>query len=598
MPSSLQAGSLDHFVATSAELALVLRQNASREWEIVNAGEALPHEVQQRMEVIQMLMAYQGTDRYGKIQRRAAEKLGVSLRSVQRLIKSWQEQGLAGLSRQTRSDQGVVRTSPEWQHFVIKTYQAGNRGSCRMSPAQVDLQVRVRAQELGVTDYPSRPTVYRILRSQIEQRQRQKRSLGWRGDRMSLKTREGLEIGIEWSNQVWQVDHTRADVLVVDQVGEILGRPWLTIVVDTYSRCIMGIHIGFDPPSAVVVCLALRHAILPKQYSSAYELKQSWGTYGLPQYLYTDGGKDFRSQHLEQVATELGIVLCLRRKPSDGGIVERPFGTLNTQFFSTLPGYVSSNISTRSLKAESEACLTLLQLEQLLVRYVVDHYNVALDVRMGDQSRIGRWEAGRIAQLQLLGDRELDICLMRRDRRTVYRSGYIQFANLTYLGEHLAAYAGEMVIIRYNPRDITTIFIYQLQDSKEVFLTRAHAQGWETETLSYREAQMISQRKREAGKAISNHSMLQEVRDRDNTVKKLQRQKKKQQNADVLKTSIAPDTGMTNQEERDRELEIQLVSTSVEPITEAEAEVVKPKKPVPYVRVYDYEELKREAGLW
>lgn len=100
-----------------------------------------------------------------------------------------------------------------------------------------------------------------------------------------------------------------------------------------------------------------------------------------------------------------------------------------------------------------------MQLEQLLVRYLVDHYNVAIDVRMGDQTRIGRWEAGRIAQLPLLGDRELDLCLMRRDRRRVYRSGYLQFANLTYQGEHLAAYAGEMVTLRYDPRDITTVYV-------------------------------------------------------------------------------------------------------------------------------------------
>jgi putative transposase len=226
-------------------------------------------------------------------------------------------------------------------------------------------------------------------------------ALGWRADRLTLHTREGLAIAIEWSNQVWQVDHTRADVLVVDQSGALLGRPWLSIVVDTYSRCVMGLHLGFDAPSGWVVCLALRHAILPKQYSSAYELRESWGTYGLPQYLYTDKGKDFRSQHLQQVATELGIVPCLRRKPSDGGIVERPFGTFNRQFFSTLPGYVNSNVSDRSPAAESEACLSLVQLEQLLVRYVVDHYNVAIDARMGNQTRIGRWEAGRIAQLSL-----------------------------------------------------------------------------------------------------------------------------------------------------------------------------------------------------
>jgi putative transposase len=205
-----------------------------------------------------------------------------------------------------------------------------------------------------------------------------------------------------------------------------------------------------------------------------------------------------------------------------------------------------------------------------------------------------------VLRLQLLSERELDICLMRRDRRTVYRSGYIQFANLTYLGEHLAAYAGESVIIRYNPRDITTIFIYicQLQESKEVFLTRAHAQGWETETLSYAEAQALSQRRREAGKAISNRSMLQEVQERDDMVKKLRRQKKKQHSADVLKTSMAPDTGITNQKECDKESEIQVEEIPVEAITEVEIEKAKPKKPVPYVRVYeDFDQLRREANL-
>lgn len=587
---------------TALQLALrIPPSEADDEWELVDGGTELSPDVQQRVKVIQQLMAVRRTKRYAKVQQQAAQRLGISVRSLRRLVKAWQEQGIAGLSRQTRSDQGSIKTSREWQDFIVKTYREGNRGSQSMSPAQVATQVRSRAQALAVEGYPGRTTVYRILRPHIEKRQQQKRSLGWRGDRLMLKTREGLEIPIEWSNQVWQVDHTRADVLVVDQTGGILGRPWLTIVVDTYSRCIMGMHLGFDAPSATVVCLALRHAILPKQYSPAYELQQSWGTYGIPQYLYTDGGKDFRSQHLEQVATELGIVLCLRRKPSDGGIVERPFGTFNTQFFSTLPGYVSSNVEKRSPKAESEACLTLLQLEQLLVRYLVDTYNQAVDARMGDQSRIGRWEAGRIAQLRLMGDRELDLCLMRRDRRTVYRSGYLQFANLTYQGEHLAAYAGESVILRYNPRDITTIFIYQLQESKEVFLTRAHAQGWETETLSYAEAQAISQRRREAGKAISNRSMLEEVRDRDIALKSLRRQKKKKQNDNTITKRTFSDTKVTNQKTQSIEPEIQTTETTTEPfserLSEAEVEEVKPKRPVPYVRVYDYEELKREAGL-
>jgi putative transposase len=553
-----------------------------------------------RLVLLQELIATIDQPDYGKRQQAVADELGITVRSVRRLVRQMREHGVASVVRRTRSDRGAARVSENWQQFILQTYRDGNRGSRQMSPAQVAVRVRARAQELGTEDYPCHMTVYRILQPTIEQGQQPKRSLGWRSDCLVLRTRDGLDIPIEWSNQVWQADHTRVDVLVVDQTGTLLGRPWFTIVVDTYSRCIMGIHLGFDAPSAAVVCLALRHAILPKQYSSAYELKESWGTYGLPQHLYTDGGKDFRSQHLAQVAIELGIVLHLRRKPSEGGIVERPFGTFNTQFFSSLPGYVSSNVINRSPKAETEACLTLLQLEQLLVRYIVDHYNRMIDARMGDQSRIGRWEAGRSAQLRLLGDRELDNCLMRRDRRVVYRSGYLQFANLTYQGEHLAAYAGESMIVRYDPRDITTIYICHLQDSKEVFLTRAHAQGWETEVLSYKEAQAISQRRREAGKAINHRSLLNEVRDRDQAIKQSQRQKKRQ-TLDPIETTMPETIAVSSNEQQSSDCQqLDLIPSKEpesEPLMEIQPPMEQPKKTVPYVRVLDYEQMKREAGL-
>lgn len=595
-------------------VALVLSEGEEGEWEDVKAIADESIGVRARMEVIQQVMAVRGSERYGKVQRQGAKQLGISVRSLRRLMRSWQEQGIAGLRRQSRSDQGASKLGEEWQSFILKTYREGNRGSRSLTPAQVALRVRVRAQELGVADYPSRATVYRMLQSQIERQQAKRYEqaqatppFGWRGDRLFITTRDGIEIGIEWSNQVWQCDHTKIDVLVVDQSGEVLGRPWLTIVVDTYSRCIMGIHLGFDAPSAQVVGLALRHAILPKQYPVAYELEQAWDTYGLPQYLYTDGGKDFRSQHLEQVAIELGIVLCLRRKPSDGGIVERPFGTFNREFFSSLPGYVSSNVIERSPVAETEACVTLVQLERLLVRYIVDHYNQRIDARMRNQSRIGRWEAGRMAQLPLLGERELDICLMRRDQRTVYRNGYIQFANLTYQGEHLAAYAGETVILRYDPRDITTVWIYQLQDSKEVFLTRAHAQGLETEILAYAEAKAMSRRIRAAGQEVSARSVLNEVRDRDLAIERLQRQKKRQKNESNLAQPNPQVSLKTIAERQPCEPEAQVLGEAkhhpdqpTDPATVATAispngEPEKPKKPVPYVRVYeDYDQLRRE----
>jgi hypothetical protein len=51
------------------------------ESEIVNEIAGLSIAVQQRMEGIQQVMAVRGTERYGKVQRQGAKKLGLSVRS-------------------------------------------------------------------------------------------------------------------------------------------------------------------------------------------------------------------------------------------------------------------------------------------------------------------------------------------------------------------------------------------------------------------------------------------------------------------------------------------------------------------------------------
>ncbi len=55
--------------------------------------------------------------------------------------------------------------------------------------------------------------------------------------------RDGDELVVKGINQAWECDATFADLLLVDQHGEPLGRPWLTAIVDPYSRCIMGINL-------------------------------------------------------------------------------------------------------------------------------------------------------------------------------------------------------------------------------------------------------------------------------------------------------------------------------------------------------------------
>jgi putative transposase len=244
------------------------------------------------LELIQKLLEPCDRQTYGERQREVAAKLGKSVRTVRRLVKKWEEQGLAALQTTQRADKGKHRIDSQWQKFIINTYKEGNKGSKRITPQQVAIRVQAKAAELGDENYPSYRTVYRVLQPIIEAQEQKAsvRSRGWRGSRLSLKTRDGLDLSVEYSNHIWQCDHTRADILLVDQHGELLGRPCLTTVIDTYSRCIMGINLGFDAPSSQVVALALRHAILPKKYGSEYGLHEEWGTYGKPEHFFTDDG--------------------------------------------------------------------------------------------------------------------------------------------------------------------------------------------------------------------------------------------------------------------------------------------------------------------
>ena len=542
----------------------------------------LDAEAQLKLEVIQTLLEPCDRLTYGKRLFEAAKKLGKSKRTVQRLVKKWEEKGLEGLTQTLRADKGNHRINEDLEKFILNTYQTGNKGSKRITRKQVYLRTKNKAQELGLKA-PSHMTVYRVLQPLIDKKEQAKsiRSPGWRGTQLSVKTRAGQDLSVEYSNHVWQCDHTRADVLLVDKYGELLGRPWLTTVIDSYSRCIVGINLGFDAPSSQVVALALRHAILPKNYSQEYELHEEWGTYGLPQHFYTDGGKDFRSNHLNHIGVQLGFVCHLRDRPSEGGIVERPFKTLNTEVFSILPGYTGSNVQERPEDAEKAACLTLRDLEKRLVRYIVDNYNQCLDARMGDQSRFQRWESGLIAAPDVLSVRDLDICLMKQARRRIQRGGYLQFENLMYRGEYLAGYAGETVIIRYEPRDITEILVYRREDNKEVFLARAFAQNLETETIALDEAKASSKKVREAGKTVSNRSILNEIRDRDLFTppdKKTRKQRQKEEQAELpaqKKFSQAEDLDEIEQEEE---------------ITSTESETQK-------VKVFDYEDLLDDYGF-
>jgi putative transposase len=123
-----------------------------------------------------------------------------------------------------------------------------------------------------------------------------------------------------------QVDHAQLDIKLLRDDGSV-GKPWLTIVVDDYSRAVAGYYLSFEPPSSLRTTLASRQGIWRKGHPH-------WAICGIPDVLYTDKGSDFRLKHLEQVAADLKLRLVFSTpgQPQGRGRIERFFRTVNEMF--------------------------------------------------------------------------------------------------------------------------------------------------------------------------------------------------------------------------------------------------------------------------
>lgn len=120
-------------------------------------------------------------------------------------------------------------------------------------------------------------------------------------------------------NEIWQADHTLLDIVVATGPNK-KGRPWLTIIMDDYSRSIAGYYLSLKAPSSIQTALALYQAIKPKE-------KKQWAINGVPEKFYTDHGSDFVSKHMEQVAIDLRMNLLFSKVgvPRGRGKIERFF---------------------------------------------------------------------------------------------------------------------------------------------------------------------------------------------------------------------------------------------------------------------------------
>ncbi|TXH36967.1 MAG: hypothetical protein E6Q98_08635 [Rhodospirillaceae bacterium] len=145
-----------------------------------------------------------------------------------------------------------------------------------------------------------------------------------------------------------EIDHTPLDIVAIDgKLQVVIGRVYLTIAIDKYSRCIIGFHIGVDKPSYLSVAKCLANAIEFKDYvTETYpEIRNIWPCWGIPQRILVDNGPEFHSLALEMACAALGVALeyAKVRHPHLNGTVERAFRKVNKSHFQAVQGSTFSN---------------------------------------------------------------------------------------------------------------------------------------------------------------------------------------------------------------------------------------------------------------
>lgn len=454
--------------------------------------------------------------------------LNLSTRQVERLLKRYYKNDLEETTGTERSDKGENKILPYWVDYIKWFYDDRKKKKLSISRADVVREVKRHAEfdlHLQPGEYPHRASVYRVLEPVVAREALQKkiRNPG-SGSWFHVKTRDGEYIEVFCSNQVIQCDHTKLDILIVDKDGKVLGRPWLTIVVDSLSSCVLGFFLGLKQPGTEEVALALRHAALPKNYPEDYELLRPWDISGVPlQYFFTDGGKDLsKAKHIKQIGRRFNFKCELRFNPPQGGIVERIFKTINQKVLQGLPGYTGSCIEERPKHAEETACLTWQSLKKTLTGFFCDSYNHDEHPKKKGMTRYRVWVEGFGGTLpEPVDEQELDLCLMKAAHRIVQAHGSVDFENVTYRSEKLKAYAGQQVTLRYDPEHILSLRAYTYEpDEKMGELIDDYVKGinLEHQDLTLDELRQINAKMTAEGKNIDNYTILQEVGRRTRTV--------------------------------------------------------------------------------
>jgi len=183
---------------------------------------------------------------------------------------------------------------------------------------------------------------------------------------------------------------------------------------------------------------------------------------GCPDVFYSDQGADFTSTHIEQIAGDLHMQLVntIPYKPKGRGKIERLFRTINQMF---CPKYNA---------ADKRNPLSLADLDTDFQKWLHGYHN-RKHSEIG-MTPLSKWLGDNFLPRMPETLEALDLMLLKVEKpHKMFRDG-IHLFKRRYSHESLTESVGLKFDVRYDPRDLSSIWIYGTESK---FICRATTQG-------------------------------------------------------------------------------------------------------------------------
>lgn len=281
---------------------------------------------------------------------------------------------------------------------------------------------------------------------------------------------------------VGMLDATVCDIYLVNDAGELIGRPILTACIDAYSGLCCGYSLTWEGGTYSLRGLMLNVIEDKKEHCKKFGIqiqKEDWNCNRLPATLVTDMGSEYVSSTFEQIA-ELGVTLINlpAYRPELKGSVEKFFDLVQGYFKPILKGkgVIEPDFQQRgSHDYRKDACLTLYQFEQILLRCILFYnskriienypYTESMIQERVLPTSCSIWNYGlkqASADLLDITSEELILTLLPRTEGRFTRQGLkvngMRYRHDNYTEKYLA---GGTATVAYNPENTSYVWLLE-----------------------------------------------------------------------------------------------------------------------------------------